>query len=308
MDTRQLDHFVAIYENGTLSGAAAAQRLAISAISRHLTNLEQDLGTRLFTRKARGLEPTAAGHRLKNHATLILKAMADAETDVRQAGGVIAGEVSIGMAHTAIKAIGVEFVERVLTDFPQVKLSLTESLSGATLMNLMATDIDLALVFNPPSDGRVKSQPVLEEQLVCVGTAKLLGTGNEPISLDDVLELPLILLRRGASSRAIVDDAALLKKLEARARLQMDSVQAITGSLLRGLGCAVGTELFVREHIESGMLVHRPIVSPQLSRKLYLCELASRPPRFALEAMSGLIMELLQNSVERGDWKARMPR
>lgn len=306
MDTRQLNHFVAIYENGTLSGAAAAQRLATSAISHHLSNLEQDLGTKLFSRKARGLEPTAAGHRLKDHATLILKAMADAETDVREAGGAIAGEVSIGMAYSVIKAIGVEFVERVLTDFPQVKLSLTESLSGATLMNLMATDIDLALVFNPPNDPRLKSVPVLEEQLVCVGTPQLLGLKKGAICLDDVLELPLILLRQGASSRAIVDDTALLKKLETRARLQMNSVQAIAGSLLRGLGCAVGTELFMREHIESGALVYRPIVSPELSRKLYLCELAGRPPRFALEAMSKLVMELVRNNVEHGHWKARM--
>jgi len=40
----------------------------------------------------------------------------------------------------------------VLAKYPNLKLSLTESLSGATLLHLMASEVDLALVYNPPSE------------------------------------------------------------------------------------------------------------------------------------------------------------
>ena len=79
MDSRQLRYFAAIFEHRTLSNAAENLRVAASALSHHLANLEAELGVTLFDRKPRGMEPTAAGHRLHEHAKAILKAMAAAE-------------------------------------------------------------------------------------------------------------------------------------------------------------------------------------------------------------------------------------
>ena len=140
MDSRQLRYFAAIYEQGTLSNAAETCRVAVSALSHHLANLETEFGAELFVRKPRGLRPTAAGERLYIHAKAILKAMSAAEKDIREAGGDIAGDVSVGMAYSAVKAIGVNLARRIIADYPKVRLSLSESLSGATLLHLMASE------------------------------------------------------------------------------------------------------------------------------------------------------------------------
>jgi LysR family nitrogen assimilation transcriptional regulator len=306
MDLRQLRYFAAIMEHGTLSQAAENMRVAASALSHHLANLEEELGVPLFERKPRGMEPTAAGHRLHDHAKQILRALAAAKDDVREAGGQISGSVSVGMAYSATKAIGVSLAKRVLTEFPRVELALTESLSGATLVNLMTSEVDLALVYNPPSDAALRVRPVLEERMVCVGKRELIGDTDAPISFTDLLELPIILLRQGVSARAIMDDVNLLKKLESRARLQMNSVQGIAGSLEEGLGCAIGTKLFMHDQLASGAVHFRPIVEPELSRTLYLCELAARPPTFALEAIRKLILELVRTAVVEGRWEASL--
>jgi len=306
MDLRQLRYFAAIYEHGTLSRAADHTRIAVSALSHNLSNLEADLATSLFVRKPRGMQPTAAGERLYGHAKLILRALSAAEKDVRAAGGEVSGEVAIGMAYSAVKAIGVSLMRQVLQDFPKLRLSLSESLSGSTLMHLMASEIDLALVFNPPSDPRLKTLPVLEEIMVCVGKREIIGDTDEPIPFEALLELPVIILRQGISARALMDDAALLKKLESRARLQMNSVHAIHGSLLAGLGCVIGTRLFMKEQLESGVLHFRPIIAPELSRTLYVCEMADRPATFALETVRRLVLALAGEAVRSGAWDATM--
>jgi len=305
VDSRQLRYFAAIYEQGTLSRAAGHVRVAVSALSHHLGNLEAELATPLFVRKPRGLQPTAAGERLYAHAKSILKAMSAAEKDIREGGDEIAGEVAVGMAYSGVKAIGVPLARTVLAEYPKLKLFLTESLSGSTLMHLMSSEVDLALVFNPPADARLKTRPVLEERMVCVGRREIIGDSDEAITFAEVLELPVILLRQGVSARALMDDASLLKRLEARARLQMNSVHAISGSLAAGLGCAIGTRLFMKEQIESGVLHVRPIVEPELSRTLYLCEMADRPATFALETVRDLILALVAEAVASGRWEAR---
>jgi LysR family nitrogen assimilation transcriptional regulator len=304
MDSRQLRYFVAIYEQGTLAGAAVACRVAASALSHHLGNLEAELSTALFDRKPRGMQATAAGERLYSHAKSILKAMSAAEKDIREGGDDIAGDVSVGMAYSAVKAIGVSLARQMLEDYPKVRLSLSESLSGSTLLHLMASEVDLALVYNPPADPRLKTEAVLEESMVLVGTRAIIGDTDEPIRFADILDLPLILLKQGLSARALMDDVGLLKKLEFRAKLQMNSVHAIGASLAAGLGCTIGTKLFMYELIETGSLHFRAIIDPALSRTLYLCQMADRPATYALEAVRALILKLVRKSVQNGAWEA----
>jgi LysR family nitrogen assimilation transcriptional regulator len=172
-------------------------------------------------------------------------------------------------------------------------------------MHLMTSEIDIAVVFNPPKEPRLKSQPVIEERMVCIGRHDIIGDTDEPITFEGLLDLPLILLRQGLSARAILDDASLLKKLETRARLQMNSVQAIAGCLSEGLGCLVGTNLFMRELIERGELHTRPIIEPHLTRTLHICELADRPATFALESVRRMIVDLIMHAVSTGDWTAK---
>lgn len=305
MDSRQLRYFAAIHEEGSLARAAERQHVAISALSRHLGNLESELGTLLFIREPRGMRPTAAGLRLYEHARNILRAMTAAEHDLRDEGREVAGSVAVGMAYSAVKAIGVALMQSVLADYPKVRLSLTESLSGSTLIHLMASEVDLALVYNPPHDPRLRTQAILQEDMVLLGRPDIIG-GTGPIQFDEVLELPLIILRQGLSARALLDNATLRKRLEEHAQLQMNSVSATAGSLLAGIGCAIGTPFFMKEHLDAGTIVARQIVSPELKRTLYMCEMSDRPATFALETIRQLCINLTLDAISSGRWEAQV--
>jgi len=306
MDSRQLRYFIAVYEQRNLSRAADHASVAQSALSHHISNLEAEFATPLFERKPRGMEPTAAGERLYEHARIILRAMAAAEREIKEGGSAIAGDISIGMANSGVKAIGVPLMRAVLAKYPNLKLSLTESLSGATLLHLMASEVDLALVYNPPSEKDLIAEPVLEEEMFCVGIGKLIGKSKAPIAFEELTRLPLILLRHGLSSRALLDDPVLLKRLEANAILHLNSINATTGALLAGLGCAIATKLFVREQLEAGSLVAREVIEPKLTRTLYLCRLRNRPMTYAMEEMRRLMLALIAEQVGRSAWEAKL--
>ena len=306
MDSRQLRYFIALYEQRNLSRAADQANVAQSALSHHISNLESEFAMPLFERKPRGMEPTAAGERLYEHARIILRAMAEAEREIKQGGSVIAGDISIGMANSGVKAIGVPLMRTVLTKYPNLKLSLTESLSGATLLHLMASEVDLALVYNPPSEKDLFAEPVLEEQMFCVGTPKLIGKSKAPISYEELTRLPLILLRHGLSSRALLDDPVLLKRLEANAILHLNSITGMSGALQAGLGCAIATKLFAQEQLAAGTLVAREVIEPKLTRTLYLCRLRNRPMTYVMEEMRRLMLALIAEQVGRGTWEATL--
>ena len=72
-DWSQIQSFAAVAQHGSLSAAARAMGSSQPTLSRHIAQLEADLGLRLFDRDQRGMVLTARGADLLEHA----QAMAD---------------------------------------------------------------------------------------------------------------------------------------------------------------------------------------------------------------------------------------
>ncbi|MEV4263577.1 LysR family transcriptional regulator [Kribbella sp. NPDC049584] len=82
MDPHLLRTFVTVAECASFSAAAERLGYTQSAVSQHISALENDLGTPLLRR--RPVTPTPAGERLLEHAAPILLRLATARADVRR--------------------------------------------------------------------------------------------------------------------------------------------------------------------------------------------------------------------------------
>lgn len=306
MNFKQLKYFMAIYEHKNLSHAASHCNVAQSAISHNLGNLEKDLAVMLFIRQPRGMEPTAAGIKLYEHAKLIVRAIQTAEQDIRQESEKIEGEIALGLPYSVMKAIGLPLMRAIIKDYPNVRLSLVESLSIGTFSSLLSSEVDIAFFYNPQKDGRITMQRILEENVLCVGKQEVIGKTKADISFDELSALPVLLLREGVSTRAVIDRPGLLGKLEARVPIHLNSVNGIIAGLLSGLGCTLAPQVFVSDHLLSNALFSRTIINPSLTRHLYIGHLKNRPSTRLAEAMTSLILSLITDEVENGRWQAQL--
>lgn len=302
MDIHQLRLFLAIYEKGSLSAAADNCRIAVSAVSQHMANLETEMGTPLFARMPRGMKPTAAGHRLATHARTVLEAVAAAKQDIRSLSGEIEGKVSVGMANSVVSVIGGAFLKQMRDDYPLVQISLEAGVSSDHVAKQLKQKIDIALVFNPASDADMTCDPIVEERLFCIGDARFLGTEDKPIPLEELLSLPLILPHQGETMRALVGQSKLLRRLERDALYQLNSVQGIREALFAGLGVTIASpQLIAHDRRAEGTRL-RPITSPALSRTLCICEDRTRPATAAREACRPMLQNLLQRYRGSENW------
>src|SRR3989441_11021082 len=86
MELRHLRYFVAVADSGSLT--LAAQRMLHTSqpsLSRQIRDLEDEVGTELLTRRARGIDLTPAGRAFLDHARSVLSQVEAAAQDARRA-------------------------------------------------------------------------------------------------------------------------------------------------------------------------------------------------------------------------------
>src|SRR2546430_6565762 len=83
LDLRQLRYFVAVAERGGFAAAASALNIAQSALSRHVKELERELGGALLERGARGVTVTESGKVLLARGRWLFGAIDDIKAEVR---------------------------------------------------------------------------------------------------------------------------------------------------------------------------------------------------------------------------------
>src|SRR3954471_11983048 len=146
LEVRDLRLVVAIADFGSLTRAGNQLHLTQSALSHQLTDLESQLGVRLFERCGKRMEPTAAGERLIARARVALQQLREMEHEVKQ---VASGREAVVRVATecytcyhwlppVVKAFGERFLK--------VEIQLVPGATNRPIRALLAGKIDLCIV------------------------------------------------------------------------------------------------------------------------------------------------------------------
>lgn len=158
MNDAALRYFLEVVQVGSIAEASARLNVAASAISRQISNLEDDLGTQLFERRARRLVLSAAGELLAQHARRIRLEEQQVVTEIRRLKGLERGSVRIGCT----EGFGTDFVPRMIGVFrrtyPGISFEMHVAAPRAVtrMVSEGAVDVGLSFGFVPEAGVRVE--------------------------------------------------------------------------------------------------------------------------------------------------------
>jgi LysR family transcriptional regulator, regulator of abg operon len=175
MELRQLQHFTAVIEHGTVHAAARTFGLSQPAITRSIQNLEEDLQVKLLRREGRHVLPTAAGSAFFQHAQLILNEAARAKNEVSLVESGTTGEVNLGVGTIFSNYIIDEAVLEISAHAPDLSLKVQEGFFEDLTEKLLRGQLDLVFINFP----RVKIHPSLQlEHLIELHTEPFVRSGH----------------------------------------------------------------------------------------------------------------------------------
>jgi len=201
LSLRQLAHFVAVAEDGTISGAAERLIMSSSALSASITELERVLGADLLVRRrAQGVSLTPIGQLVLDRAKRLLADGAELTYLVRGNGAGLVGPLVVGCFVTLAPTV----LPRLLADFeelhPRVTLDFVEGHQDQLREALLAGEIDAAVLYEMgPLEDLDRIVLYVARGYALFGEAHPLA-GRETVTLEELAGEPLILFDQPPST------------------------------------------------------------------------------------------------------------
>lgn len=275
MDYRQIQYFVVLYEEGSVTRAAHRLNIVQPALSMQVARLEEELGRQLFVRSNRGMVATAHAAQMYARFLPILAEFERARSELLETGGELAGHARIGLpasiAQDVLATALAEFSQR----YPRVTVSVTEAYTEALVQGVTSGQLDTAIV-NKPRRLALQSEPVIEEEFV-LATGPRHARVADKVALREVARLRLVLPTRQHGLRAALEGFADAAGLQLECALEIDSLPAIAQVVEQGELATLLPRTALRGWLAEGRLHAHRVVRPTLARQLVAVSHPRRP-------------------------------
>ncbi len=305
METRALRYFQTVAESGSYSRGAELLRISQPAVSRQIGKLEEEIGARLFSRHAHGVNLTDAGQVLLKRCHSVLRELDQARTEIRNGARGPSGSIAFAVPPAAAHFLVPALVQRFNARYPNVFLKLAGGFSGHIHEWLVREQVDIACLHDPLPQKGFEITPLVKEEVFLVGRPDTMPTGRDHVRIADLADVPLLLPSRPNASRRLLDNWVARTGITLDIRAEVDDHLMIRALIRAGIGCSLLTQgAFVGEQTRGEVSALRFHPRAYWPLAIVRTNAPQRPEIF--EAFHQSIRGVARELVRSGGWPAQV--
>jgi DNA-binding transcriptional LysR family regulator len=274
-DFRDLEHFVAVAETGSIARAAERCHTVASAVSKRLSDLESSFGTALLVRGAKGVELTPAGHAFLARARSVLYQAEQLDEELRRHASGARGHVRVFANISAI----VEFLPTALASFlgkyPDIHIHLEEHVSTGVAAGVTDNLADFGIMGALSAIDGLTLTPFRTDELVVVLKPDHPLARASSLSFSDIATLPLVGLHANSSLHHLLARAAADERKPLNIRIRVTSFDAVCAMVAAGLGISIIPKTAATAYTSQLRLI--PLSNSWATRQLFICRRSNEP-------------------------------
>lgn len=250
MDTMSL--FVAAIDAGSLSGAARISGVSLSSVSRHLSALEERVGTKLLIRTTRTLALTEAGQRYYDKSKRVLT-----EIDEMEAGLHTDAETPVGRLHVAGPTLfGRFFMLPLLAKFAVMHpMIVMDVMLLDRQLNLIEEGIDVAVRIGPMVDSSLIIRKLGALRWIICAAPVYLEQGGTPHTLADLSGHDCLAYSQDSiSSEWQLLDGDKPTQVQVPVRMRSNTLDGVVAAAVEGAGLVYAPAWSVTNFVKAGRL------------------------------------------------------
>lgn len=286
----KLDYYRIFYETAKYSSfSTAASHLYISqsAISQCISQLEDDLNAKLFTRSRRGIALTKEGMLLFQKVESAIQSIEQGETLLMRLHQLESGSLMIAAGDTITSRYLLPYLEKFHLMYPNIRIEMSNSYSSRLLQFVKEGKSELAFVNMPLNDEELQIKPCFEihDIFVCGPDYK----AKENYTLKEIAKEPLILLEQNSSSRKFLNEHFAKNRIELNPHIELAVHDLLVqfASIHLGVSCVV--KEFANEALEKGIIRQLNLSTPLPTRYIGYARLKDYPLSLPAKAFLELL-------------------
>ena len=256
----KLDTLLLVAEKRNFTRAAQALSLTQPAVSHHISQLEQELGVRLFVRGNGDLILTPEGETVLRYVRR-MKALEKKMAEELQEAGRRLTRLRIGITHTAESSIVAEVLARYTNENPGISITIvTDNINNLYDM-LENFELDLAVVEGRSTRPELSALMLDTDYLVCVLANTHPLSHSSMITLDEIRQEKLILRLPNSETRV---------RFESALAAIGESMATIKDLIRKNLGISILARSACMDELRKGKLTALPIENLSMARETNL--------------------------------------
>ena len=248
---RELETFVAIAEEGSLTGAARRLGRSLQAVSRGLQTLEGQMGATLVLRTTRTSRLSPAGERFYGRVKAILADLDIAQAELAEDARRLTGRLRVN----APTLFGPRFVVPLVCEFLQRHPDLSASATLEDEFSDPATSgADVTVRIGATPDSRLIARKLADVRRVAFASASYLAAQGYPQAPDELVSHACV-VRTGVPNPNRWDFTAPSGEavsVNVAGRFESDQVAAVNAAVSAGLGIGLAAFWQIREALDAG--------------------------------------------------------
>ncbi len=293
MDLRQLEVFLAVMENATVTQTALRLHVSPGAVSLQLQGLAKELRAELFVRSGRRIVPTPQAHRFAEHAREVMKKIREIEQDFADSAAADQRPFHFACgATTLIYRLGGP-LRSLRKRFPQADVHVTVAATERIVDGLLNRRFDLGLLSLPVVQPTLNIIPLFEEELLVIRPAhRNPGDGTvSTVQPEELAAARFLLFPKDSNMRTMIDRFFKELGIEPRVTMEADDVEAIKRMVEAGFGYSILPQYALAGRGRSFQKLRVP--GRRLVRKQALAMSKSGYPRALTVAVADIIQGAL---------------
>lgn len=284
VDLTTMKLFCAVVTEGSLVRAAEKEGIAVSAISRRLSHLEDRFGVQLLLRGSRGVRTTRAGSTLLSHIGLIFTGLGACLEDVRLSGQApqieelahvhpdYEGKVTV---HANLSAF-LDFLPNALVaftrDYPRIQLSLQERTSSDIVLAVETGSADIGIIWDLGIKTDLEVVPCRNERLVVLLPREHpMASTQASVTFRELAAQPFVCISNVAPILHRCRDEAMAAGHVLWERCEVSNLDCAKELVAAGVGIVIAPEAGAASKKDAHRFVRRPLSDTWAHRVLSLC-------------------------------------
>lgn len=243
INLRQLRTFLAVSQQRHFNRAAERLHLSQPAVSRHIADLEAELGVRLFDRSTREVIPTEAGRYLESAIERVLDELEGVLDHVHSEGERRHGKIRIASVPTLSASLMPLCIADCARAYPDLVIQLHDQAQTLVLDSVRGGEVDFGIAIEPPEAGDFDSEIIMRDPfyLACRPDHPL--ARHKSVPWKKLQGQALVLLDYSSGSRRLIDQALQKYGVQARVVQQTGHTHTAFRMVEAGLGVTVTPRL-----------------------------------------------------------------